>query len=202
MQYLYGSFRFAIGHSAFSRRRNFHFRAAVRKTSAMLLSYCRSTTAAASFVPEPSAPSGKRNEGKRLRGSAATVQWVRNGELDRGWPELGRLLPVDRTIFSGTKARSSSMWTDRQIEAAAAAAAEKANGGRFACAPGSRFDGGMVPRILTILTGRNLPKIRQSREPEPSIVNEKTIGDFARVVEQTAILKHGPDSAEARQSDE
>jgi len=31
--------------------------------------------------------------------------------------------------------------------------------------------------FLTILTGRNLPKIRQSREPEPSIINEKTIAD-------------------------
>ena len=38
---------------------------------------------------------------------------------------------------------------------------------------------------LTILTGRNLPKIRQSREPEPSTVNEKTIADFTRVVEET-----------------
>jgi hypothetical protein len=28
----------------------------------------------------------------------------------------------------------------------------------------------MVPRFLTILTGRNLPKIRQPREPEPSII--------------------------------
>ena len=36
----------------------------------------------------------------------------------------------------------------------------------------------MAPRFLTILTGRNLPKIRQSREPEPSIINEKTIADF------------------------
>jgi hypothetical protein len=26
---------------------------------------------------------------------------------------------------------------------------------------------------VTILTGRNLPKIRQPREPEPSIINEK-----------------------------
>jgi len=60
----------------------------------------------------------------------------------------------------------------------------------------------MAPRILTILTGRNLPKIRQSREPEPSIVNEKTIGDFARVVDQTEILKHRPGSAEAGQSGE
>jgi hypothetical protein len=43
----------------------------------------------------------------------------------------------------------------------------------------------MAPRFLTILTGRNLPKIRQPREPEPSIINEKTIADFTRVVEQT-----------------
>jgi hypothetical protein len=49
----------------------------------------------------------------------------------------------------------------------------------------------MAPRILTILTGRNLPKIRQPREPEPSIINEKTIADFTRVVEQTGILERG-----------
>ena len=42
----------------------------------------------------------------------------------------------------------------------------------------------MAPRFLTLLTGRNLPKIRQSREPEPSTINEKTIADFTRVVEQ------------------
>jgi hypothetical protein len=33
----------------------------------------------------------------------------------------------------------------------------------------------MAPRFLTILTGRNLPKIEQPREPEPSTINEKTI---------------------------
>jgi hypothetical protein len=38
----------------------------------------------------------------------------------------------------------------------------------------------MAPRCLTILTGRNLPKIRQSKEPEPSIINERTIADFTR----------------------
>jgi hypothetical protein len=43
-------------------------------------------------------------------------------------------------------------------------------------------------RFLTILTGRNLPKIQQPREPEPSIINEKTVADFSRVVEQTRIL--------------
>ncbi len=42
------------------------------------------------------------------------------------------------------------------------------------------------------LTGRNLPKIRQPREPEPSTINEKTIADFTRVVEQTGILERAP----------
>jgi hypothetical protein len=43
----------------------------------------------------------------------------------------------------------------------------------------------MAPRFLTILTGRNVPKIGQPREPEPSTINEKTIADFTCVVEQT-----------------
>jgi hypothetical protein len=46
----------------------------------------------------------------------------------------------------------------------------------------------MSSRFLTILTGRNLPKIPQPREPAPSIVNEKMIADFTRVVKQTGIL--------------
>ncbi len=50
----------------------------------------------------------------------------------------------------------------------------------------------MVPRLLTILTGRNLPTIRQPREPEPSTINEKTLADFTRVVEQTGILEREP----------
>jgi hypothetical protein len=45
----------------------------------------------------------------------------------------------------------------------------------------------MAPRFQTILTGRNLPKIRQPGEPEPSTINEKTVADFTRVVEQTGI---------------
>ena len=53
----------------------------------------------------------------------------------------------------------------------------------------------MAPRFLTILTGRNLPKIRQSKEPEPSIINEKTVADFTRVVEQTGILEREPAAA-------
>jgi len=47
----------------------------------------------------------------------------------------------------------------------------------------------MAPRFLTILTGRNLPKIRQPREP--STINEKTIAGFTRVVEQTGIPRSG-----------
>jgi hypothetical protein len=47
----------------------------------------------------------------------------------------------------------------------------------------------MAPRFLTILTGRNLPQIQQSGEPEPSTINEKTITDFTRVVQQTGILQ-------------
>ena len=50
----------------------------------------------------------------------------------------------------------------------------------------------MTARFLTILTGCNLPKIWQPREPEPSIINEKTVADFTRVVEQTGILKRAP----------
>jgi len=46
----------------------------------------------------------------------------------------------------------------------------------------------MAPRFLTILTGSDLPKIRQPGEAEPSTINEKTIADFTRVVEQTGIL--------------
>jgi hypothetical protein len=49
-----------------------------------------------------------------------------------------------------------------------------------------------MPRILTILTGRNLPKIWQPREPAPSNINKKTIADFTRVVEQTGILEREP----------
>jgi hypothetical protein len=41
----------------------------------------------------------------------------------------------------------------------------------------------MAPHFITILTGCNLPKIRQAREPEPSIINEKTVADFMHVVE-------------------
>ena len=53
----------------------------------------------------------------------------------------------------------------------------------------------MTPRFLTILTGHNLPKIWQSSEPDPSTINEKTIADFTRVVEQTGILEREPAAA-------
>jgi hypothetical protein len=57
----------------------------------------------------------------------------------------------------------------------------------------------MAPRFLTILTGRNLPKIRQAREPVQSIISEKTVADFTRVVEQTGILERKPPVDEARE---
>jgi hypothetical protein len=47
----------------------------------------------------------------------------------------------------------------------------------------------MAPRFITLLTGRNLPKvIRGFSEPQSSIINEKTVADFTRVVEETGIL--------------
>jgi hypothetical protein len=56
----------------------------------------------------------------------------------------------------------------------------------------------MALRFLTILAGRNVPKIGQPREPEPSTINEKTIADFTRVVEQTRILEREPPADKAR----
>ena len=53
----------------------------------------------------------------------------------------------------------------------------------------------MAPRFLTILTGRNLPLIRQPRAAEPSTINEKTIADFTPVVEETEILEHMKEAA-------
>ena len=35
-------------------------------------------------------------------------------------------------------------------------------------------------------------EVRQSREAEPSIISEKTVADFTRVVEQIGILERGP----------
>jgi hypothetical protein len=47
------------------------------------------------------------------------------------------------------------------------------------------------------LTGRNLPKIRQPKEPEPSVNNEKTVADFTRLVEQTGVLERHPPADDA-----
>jgi hypothetical protein len=62
----------------------------------------------------------------------------------------------------------------------------------------------MATRFLTILTGRNLPKITgQSREAEPSTINDKTVSDFMRVVEQTGIPdERGPRAPDARRPEE
>lgn len=47
----------------------------------------------------------------------------------------------------------------------------------------------MAPRFFTLLTGRNLPKIQQPTAAVPaSTINEKTVADFTRVVEQTGIM--------------
>jgi hypothetical protein len=51
------------------------------------------------------------------------------------------------------------------------------------------------PETLNV-SGHNLPKIRQAGEPEPSIINEKTVADFTRVVEQTGILDRQPRAPE------
>jgi hypothetical protein len=48
-----------------------------------------------------------------------------------------------------------------------------------------------VIRLRTILTGQNLPKIQQPPAAPTSTINEKTVADFTRVVEQTGILKSG-----------
>jgi hypothetical protein len=47
----------------------------------------------------------------------------------------------------------------------------------------------MERHFLPIMTGYSLPRIRQLLEADPSIINNKTIGDFTRVVEQTDILR-------------
>jgi hypothetical protein len=50
----------------------------------------------------------------------------------------------------------------------------------------------MAPRFLTTLTGPKLPTIRQPRDTEPAIINEKTLADFTQLVEETGILKPLP----------
>jgi hypothetical protein len=65
----------------------------------------------------------------------------------------------------------------------------------------ARNRGVTLKRLLTLLAGRNLPKIQQPRESEPSIINEKTLADFTRVVEQTGILSARPQTDEPVQDD-
>jgi hypothetical protein len=57
-----------------------------------------------------------------------------------------------------------------------------------------RFNVRMVPLILTILTGRNLPKIEQPRLPEHSTIDEKTIADFTRVLDEQGVEYRKPKS--------
>jgi hypothetical protein len=54
----------------------------------------------------------------------------------------------------------------------------------------------MARRFLMILTNHNLPQIWQAKKAEPSTINEKTIADFARVVEYTGILAASGSTAE------
>jgi hypothetical protein len=42
---------------------------------------------------------------------------------------------------------------------------------------------------MTILIGRDPPRLRQATVPEPSIINEKTVADFARSVDFIWILR-------------
>ena len=55
----------------------------------------------------------------------------------------------------------------------------------------------MMPRFLTILTGRNLPKIVQQRQAAQQLpVNEGAVAHFARVLEKMGILKPKPDESD------
>jgi hypothetical protein len=50
----------------------------------------------------------------------------------------------------------------------------------------------MATRSRIILTGSNLPKIRQPSAPAPSIVNEKTLADFTRVLDELGVQYRKP----------
>ena len=54
----------------------------------------------------------------------------------------------------------------------------------------------MARRFLMILTNHNLPQIWQAKKAEPSTINEKTIADFTRVLDDQEIeyRKPQPDS--------
>jgi hypothetical protein len=55
----------------------------------------------------------------------------------------------------------------------------------------------MALRFLTILTGKNLPKIHQSRNAEQSFVNESAVAHFARILEKMGILRSNVQSDES-----
>ena len=47
----------------------------------------------------------------------------------------------------------------------------------------------MTLRLFKVLTGSKPPDNAVERPPQPSTINEKTLGDFIRMVRQTGILK-------------
>jgi hypothetical protein len=60
----------------------------------------------------------------------------------------------------------------------------------------------MASRSRIILTGSKLPKIQQPSEAAPSIVNERMISDFTKVVEQTGIpaIRMSPMGTKSRET--
>jgi hypothetical protein len=52
-----------------------------------------------------------------------------------------------------------------------------------------------MPPRFRIITGSKPPTIPPADDPVPSTINEKTIADFTRVVEQTGILKGNADKS-------
>jgi hypothetical protein len=59
----------------------------------------------------------------------------------------------------------------------------------------------MAPPIFRLVTSRPAPRGLEPSEPAPSTINEKTIADFTRVVEQTGILNPGATRPEPRDGD-
>jgi hypothetical protein len=54
----------------------------------------------------------------------------------------------------------------------------------------------MASRSRIILTGSNLPIVRPPIEPTPSIINEKTVADFTRVLDEMGIEYRPPKPGE------
>ena len=54
----------------------------------------------------------------------------------------------------------------------------------------------MAPRFLTILTGRNLPKIVQPCRDDQLPENEGAVAHFAGILEKLGILKPKPDQGD------